>query len=111
MKTLNPNGYIFVNLCSKPGHKRYQNVFEDTDEGKTYIYETDHPAFSDGLNDIENDSEFNSYSNESVELTYEGDEPTDADFEKFDNARDAMHKAALQSMIETIKERGEVEEA
>lgn len=109
MKTTTTNGYLFVNPCSKAGHKRYQNVFEDTEEGKTYVYETDHPAFADGITDIENDSDSNSYSNEMVEFTYEGSEPTDADLERYDAAREAMHKEAEKSMIKAIKERGEVE--
>ena len=44
-----------------------------------------------------------------VELTYKGSEPTDADFERYDAAREAMHKEAEKSMIQAIKERGEVE--
>ena len=110
MKTTSTNGYLFVNLCSKPGHKRYQNVFEDTDEGKTYIYETDHPAFKDGISDIENDCDYNSYSNEGVELTFAGDEPTIEEFDSYDNAKQAMQLAAEKAMIKAIKENGEVSE-
>jgi len=108
MKTTSTKGYLYVNLCSKVGHKRYQNCFEDSEEGKIYVYETDHPSFSDGIRDIENESESNSYTNEMVELTYSGEEPSDADFEKFDNARDAMHLAAEKAMIDAIKSNGEV---
>ena len=108
MKTTTTNGYLFVNLCNKVGHKRYQNVFEDTEEGKTYVYETDYPAFADGITDIEDDSDYNTFTDESVELTYDGDEPTDADFERYDAAREAMHKEAERAMIQGIKDYGEV---
>ena len=108
MKTTTTNGYLFVNLCNKVGHKRYQIVFEDTEEGKTYVYETDYSQFADGITDIENDYDSNTYSDEMVELTYDGDEPTDADFERYDAAREAMHKEAEKAMIEEVKYYGEV---
>lgn len=110
MKSQTINGYIYTNLCSKVGHKRYQNIVEDEDEGKMYTYETDHPSFHDGLRDIEEDSESNSYTGESVELTYKGDEPTDADYERFNAARDKMHREAETAMILAIKAHGDVEE-
>lgn len=110
MRAQTINGYIYSNLCSKVGHKRYQNIVEDEDEGKMYTYETDHPSFSDGLRDIENDCDGNSYTGESAELTYEGDEPTDADYERFDAARDKMHREAESAMILAIKAHGDVEE-
>lgn len=110
MRAKTINGYIYTNLCAKVGHKRYQNIVEDEDEGKLYTYETDHPSFHDGLRDIENDSDGNSYTGESVELTYEGDEPTDADYDRYDTARDNMHREAERMMIIAIKSHGDVEE-
>ena len=47
MRTRTIDGYLYVNLCSKSGHKHYQNIFEDPKEGVVYIYETDHPSFLD----------------------------------------------------------------
>lgn len=110
MKTTILNGYLFANLCTEVGHKRYQNVFEDVEEGKRYVYETDTPSFADGIRDIDSDSDSNSYTDDCVELSYSGEEPTDADFEKFDEAKSAMHKAAEKAMISAIKERGDVED-
>ena len=110
MRAQTINGYIYTNLCTKVGHKRYQNIVEDEDEGKLYTFETDHPSFHDGLRDIENDCDGNSYTGESVELTYEGDEPTDAEYERFDVARDKMHREAEKAMILAIKSHGDVEE-
>lgn len=110
MRTKTINGYIYTNLCTKVGHKRYQNIVEDEDEGKMYTYETDHPSFHDGLRDIENDCDGNSYTGEVVELTYEGDEPTDADYERYDTARNKMHHEAESAMILAIKAHGDVED-
>ena len=110
MKAQTINGYIYTNLCSKVGHKRYQNIVEDEDEGKLYTYETDHPAFNDGIADLMQDHDSNSYTGAVVELTYEGDEPTDADYERFEVARDKMHREAEQAMILAIKAHGDVED-
>ena len=110
MRAQTINGYIYTKLCTKVGHKRYQNIVEDEDEGKLYTFETDHPSFNDGLRDIENNCDGNSYTGESVELTYEGDEPTDADYERYDTARDKMHREAENAMILAIKSHGDVEE-
>ena len=110
MRAQTINGYIYTNLCTKVGHKRYQNIVEDEDEGKLYIYETDHPAFSDGLRDIAIDSNCNSYTGEVVELTCECDEPTDADYERYDSACHKMHIEAEKAMILAIKAHGDVEE-
>ena len=110
MRAQTINGYIYTNLCSKVGHKRYQNIVEDEDEGKMYTYETDHPAFADGIRDIEEDSESNSYTGKSVELTFAGDEPTQEEYNRYDAARDNMHREAEKTMINAIKAHGDVEE-
>lgn len=110
MKAQTINGYIYTNLCTKVGHKRYKNIVEDEDEGKMYTYETDHPAFKDGIADIQNDCSCNSYTGETVELTYEGDEPTDADYERYNEAFDKMHREAEKAMILAIKAHGDVED-
>ena len=110
MRAQTINGYIYTNLCTKVGHERYQNIVEDESEGKRYTFETDYPSFSDGIRDIEEDSNCNSYTGESVELIFSGDEPTQEGYDLYNEARDKMHREAEQAMIFAIKAHGDVEE-
>ena len=107
MRTTSAYGFLYSDLCSRVGHKRYRNIFEDLDSNKDYVYETDSPSFMDGIRDIEDDSNYNSFIDESVELVFAGDEPTNAELDDFCTRKAAMHKIAEEKMIEYIKTHGE----